>query len=1316
MKKKPVVTACVALLMVASCVAADEALKVGDVIKLDLSDSGDQDGGSLADWNQLSDNGSIPAGSVIRHKNRAKVRGVTIKLAGRSGNNNDGNASGWSGIGTDPYYIAAADDLVFGVSGPLTVSFGGLEPGLNYHVRVYSLIDEAKAPIDIAVTDGAGAILRIGLNRSDLFKTSPLSEELVFTSVASDDGGNINVSIDSEAAISAEAIVLEAVMPSAAARLRRQKAVAAGDRRVVLGAIRGRAGLIAEPLMRGGALPRRLMGVGVGSDGTVYVTETVRQAKEEISLLQSRFLHPIDMGFTTVEQKRDWIERNYSPRIAQTQGMPDLNGDQKVNVADLVVRSEKIFTLRDADKDGVFDSAKLFADGFNSIVTGVAHSVTPIGDNVYATIIPDLWKLTDSDGDGRADHRTSVAHGFAPHLGYGNHDLHSVVQGYDGKIYWSMGDRGVNVLRQDGKRVSYPHTGAILRCNPDGSEFEVFASGLRNCQYFDFDAYGNLFAIDHDADFQGEQERLVYIPEGSDSGWRNYYQYRHSNRVLGKQGQDLYSPWLSEVMWKPLHDGQPSHILPPIENSWNAPAAFSFQPGTALGGKYKDHFLLGGNGNIRAFKMVADGASFRRQGEDVVVQGLSVQVLASAFGPDGRLYFVLWAPRGKSPLWALRTGDDQGPSATAMADVKARLSRGFDGESTTALLALLAHVDRRIRQGAQFELVARGEVEKLRILAGDTDAARLSRLHSLWALGQLEDRNRALLLQLGADPDPELRAQAARWAGNLGFDPDDVLLTLLKDPSPRVRTLAAIASGKRKRGKALGPLTDLLVAADNKVPVLRHAGVFGLVGVATKQELQAFATHPSTAMRIAAVVALRQRRAAGELASFLRDPSPQVVADAMRGIYDEATPDTFKEHPEVLETIAAMLGAEHDSSVNVRALAANRRLGTVAAVKRIAACLDAPQLDRLERLEALNTLSSWSTDTVLDPVDGRYFPLPAWRPETLEVAFGEGLWTLAKDKDEAISRKAIAILARLKPSEARWRQVADKVMNESESEAVRSQWLRWLRLQDSEGFVPLGITALSAKSAVMRRAAAEQLLATKEAQKEVERYLLSTLNRSQDTREVQYALSRLSAVSAPQPILLEYLDKLHGGTLAAELHLDVLEAAAALAETDERLKRQLDRHRARVDRKRPLAQYDVALEGGDPDIGKSVFLGHAKASCSKCHALRKIDQQVGPSLQGIATRHPASYLLQSIIDPQAVVVSGYSSVTLTLEDGRSVTGTVMLETAETLTLRLSDGRQEAYAKTAIDARSQPSSTMPDIKSILGKREVRDLVAFLKTLR
>ena len=64
------------------------------------------------------------------------------------------------------------------------------------------------------------------------------------------------------------------------------------------------------------------------------------------------------------------------------------------------------------------------------------------------------------------------------------------------------------------------HEGCVLRCEPDGTHFEVFAHGLRNVQEIAFDNYGNIFGVDNDADLPGERERFVYITERSDSGWR----------------------------------------------------------------------------------------------------------------------------------------------------------------------------------------------------------------------------------------------------------------------------------------------------------------------------------------------------------------------------------------------------------------------------------------------------------------------------------------------------------------------------------------------------------------------------------------------------------------------------------------------------------------------------------------------------------------------------------------------------------------------------------------------------------------------------
>ena len=68
----------------------------------------------------------------------------------------------------------------------------------------------------------------------------------------------------------------------------------------------------------------------------------------------------------------------------------------------------------------------------------------------------------------------------------------------------------MNVIDKDGKQHQYPNRGTVVRCDPDGSNFEVYAIGVRNTHEFVFDDYGNLISVDNDGDHSGESERLVY--------------------------------------------------------------------------------------------------------------------------------------------------------------------------------------------------------------------------------------------------------------------------------------------------------------------------------------------------------------------------------------------------------------------------------------------------------------------------------------------------------------------------------------------------------------------------------------------------------------------------------------------------------------------------------------------------------------------------------------------------------------------------------------------------------------------------------------
>ena len=103
------------------------------------------------------------------------------------------------------------------------------------------------------------------------------------------------------------------------------------------------------------------------------------------------------------------------------------------------------------------------------------------------------------------------------HPAFGGHGSSGVMMGPDGRLYWEVGDIGLNVTDRSGKTWAYPNRGAVMRSDPDGSNFEVFASGIRNLQEFSFDERGNLISVDNDGDYPGESERVVYLPWGSET-------------------------------------------------------------------------------------------------------------------------------------------------------------------------------------------------------------------------------------------------------------------------------------------------------------------------------------------------------------------------------------------------------------------------------------------------------------------------------------------------------------------------------------------------------------------------------------------------------------------------------------------------------------------------------------------------------------------------------------------------------------------------------------------------------------------------------
>ncbi len=544
--------------------------------------------------------------------------------------------------------------------------------------------------------------------------------------------------------------------------------------------------------------------------GRIFVAETYRQGKGVEDDRGHMDWLDDDLAAETVEDRLAYFWKH--------------KGDK---TWDYAREQDRIIRLEDRDGDGKADASSVFADGFNAILEGTGAGVLARGGNVWYTNIPHLWLLRDEDGDGKADIRKPLLAGFGVRVAFRGHDLHGLTFGPDGRLYFSIGDRGFNVMTQEGQRLVYPDRGAVLRCNPDGSELEVFASGLRNPQELAFDQYGNLFTCDNNSD-SGDKARWVYLVEGGESGWRMSYQY------LSDRG-----PWNREKLWHPQHEGQPAYIVPPIVNIADGPSGLAYYPGVGLPEKYNEHFFLvdfrGGfaNSGIRSFAVKPKGASF----ELVDSQEFLWSILGTDvdFGPDCAMYVAdwveTWEGAGKGRIYKLV--DESQQKSPVVQQVRSLIREGIAGRSNDELIRLLAHPHMKIRQEAQFALAAQNEAAApLFAKVASKNDHRLARLHAIWGLGQIGRKQKSVLnalLPLLDDADSEVRAQCAKVLGEAAFDPAaDKLEALLKDAEPRVQFFAAQAYGELSVGARAAPVLELLRDNGDRDPYLRHAAVMAL--------------------------------------------------------------------------------------------------------------------------------------------------------------------------------------------------------------------------------------------------------------------------------------------------------------------------------------------------------------------------------------------------------------------------------------------------------------------------------------------------------
>lgn len=477
---------------------------------------------------------------------------------------------------------------------------------------------------------------------------------------------------------------------------------------------------------------------------------------------------------------------------------------------------DSVKILEDFGEDGRARKVTTFADGFN-----IPIGLLPLPDAKSALVygIDKIYRVTDADGDGKADKREVV-------LGtYGFKDTHGMTNsftvGYDGWVYACHGFSNDSVVRaKDGSEIRM-NSGNVYRFKPDGSRVEYVSHGQVNPFGLCFDPWGNLYSADCHSRPQYLLLRGAYYPS------------------FGKPDDGLgFGP---EMIF---HDHGSTGIAGTLfYDADHFPAAYR---GTMFNGNPV-------TGRINHDKLDWRGSSPRavEQPDFMTSDDPWFRPVDIKLGPDGAMYVADFynkiighyevrldhpgRDRERGRIWRIvYKGNEAG--ARPLRRIPDITQVGAED-----LVGAFSHPNLSFRMAAADRLV--GGYDRATVAAAATkgfDAAKTPTqvLHSMWALHRVGALKDELIGAASEHPDAVVRVHAMRVLSETpvkSWTPPrrELALRGLKDKDAMVRRGAADALAQHPAAEHVRPLLDALNAAARDDTHLRHA-----LRIALRNQLQ----------------------------------------------------------------------------------------------------------------------------------------------------------------------------------------------------------------------------------------------------------------------------------------------------------------------------------------------------------------------------------------------------------------------------------------------------------------------------------------------
>jgi putative membrane-bound dehydrogenase-like protein len=972
----------------------------------------------------------------------------------------------------------------------------------------------------------------------------------------------------------------------------------------------------------------------------------------------------------------------------------------------------RIVRLRDTDGDGRADESVDFVPDVDS-----PRGVVWDHDRVYVLHPPTISMFRDADGDGVAEeHRVLVENlGFGLDNRSADHTSNGLELGIDGWLYAALGDFGcLNAKGADGTTITL-RGGGVVRVRPDGSGLEIFSRGTRNILEAAVSPLLDLFARDNTNDGDGWDVRFHHLTGLDDHGYPRLYKHFRDECVAPVAdyggGSGTGAAWIDEPGIPAEWNDMPftcdwgrnfvyGHRLTPTG------ATFTDEQREFFGTSRVNDLDVDANGAIAVTSW--RGAQFSWNGPDV---GYVVRLTSDGFQPAALPDFDAI---DASQLIEILRGASHRRRLEAS---RAILRRGLFAAARPGLEALAADGSQRLasRVAAIFTL-AQG--------LGPDDAAVLVTLASdpsvaAWAIRGLADHvplashaaraaaARAVVAQGLASPDARTRREAARAVARLDLVSEAAAVTALLDDSDPI-----VVHTAQQVLRSLGAADACFAALDDPAATpARRTAALRVLGT-----LHEPAVVDGLIARLRAVPADQREARRGLLTALCRQHF--IESENWSGGFWGTRPDTrgpvhqpeeWGESKKIAATLEeALAAADADDTVFLAGELARHRLRSTPAIDKLIGMAesDPAVIDALVR--------QCGGD---NPPPARAIPLligAAADPSKMVTIRGMATQALARSDDAAGIAAAIGAVAalwdvpppdRIAVENARnvllWAPKSEKqvgVLNErAERMDGRGALLADGCLCRMAGLAPVSAEARKQAAAVLR---------------------VGLASGEQRAKQIMEAM-RLTGENTLAIELLRFLD-------AAAAHPDDKQAGE-LARTAEatlqhvradvaalRAQAAADRMPLKgMDRDRVIQQ--VAALKGDLSLGEQLF---TRQGCVKCHTVKPGEPLKGPSLANAAAIYKRPDLAWAILDPNKSIAQGFATNIFTLDDGRSLTGFVVVEAADHVVVRDATGAEHDIPTASIEERATSSvSVMPaGLVDELTAEEFAALVDYVVSLK